>query len=248
MNGDGGVRLNLGWGFFLLAACATGQEVSLVDGTQLLAEDPEADVGAQFQTPKDRQRIPVKADSPNAFRDLGDVFLHKASGLRCPRSFEMARGKAGRVVVNLNRLRSFTDDGLEIGCDYLSRDNTTIVSKYASFWPDISAKDHAASSAQAMQARFGEMAFEELPQGDSVTDPAQDGEATEIYYARFNLQGKVPGGTAGWITKMDGWHVKLRVTAIPDNKETIYDGHTIHAEDKAQVARAQALLRARDAS
>lgn len=161
-------------------------------------------------------------EAQNSFSQDGwvidnDRLRHVESGLLCPSG--LALGEDGRNYA-LQRVIEFDDAGRDIACHFQASDNGDAITVFASYWPDVTLEEHAASAAQIISQNFTVTGQSQLP----VIELKADDPDSEIAALVNGMEEPVAGGfnigqmngvdyrTSLWLVKTHGWHVKVRST------------------------------------
>ncbi len=146
-------------------------------------------------------------DPQELFEDTGTGFRHRLSGLVCEQTMEQTR-------LELDGITLFDDQGYDVACNYLGMAETRVLTIYATYAPRFHPEMHKEAAAEAMLARFeGATAMGVLT---VPVDPDGTGSKGRMYGVGFDI-GSVEGlegaqKTGVWITRVDGWHLKVRAT------------------------------------
>ncbi|MBY0422867.1 MAG: hypothetical protein K2Q06_11230, partial [Parvularculaceae bacterium] len=140
--------------------------------------------------------------------------VHRASGLRCPATVNLEYENQ-KLSFRLSTLRNFDEDALDVGCSLVS--DASVITLYASYWPDMSLEAHANAAASSIN--------QTTPLGKPVPFPvAQPSDSAEIDIKagawEIAPRDGTPMATALWIAKAFGWHVKARATYAQADQTT----------------------------
>ena len=154
--------------------------------------------------------------------------VHEPSGLHCAYGhaikFTNRSTKAERTsALALAAIRVFSEAGTDVSCQYVSEDGGSVITVFASYWPDVSLDDHYAEAFKLIQDEFsGGQAAESIsfapgPDGDFGFETVAPGEIDQPHgtmVAAFTGGAETTNGfkTGLWLDKVKGWHVKVRAT------------------------------------
>jgi hypothetical protein len=157
----------------------------------------------------------VSNQLPAGWRQAENRLIHLESGLECPLEFDFSAGNEKRGALSLIDVTAYDDANRDVSCNYANA-GATIITVYASFYPDISVEDHAAATVAAMRQTFDLKGV--LPVVSVEIEDKDTGTSTEDLEAPIagafdigDING-TPYKTALWIAKTRGWHVKTRAT------------------------------------
>lgn len=150
-------------------------------------------------------------EPPKGWRLEDDTLIHNESGLECPASFSIEAEDETRELV-LKAINTYDARGRDVSCNF-AIDGAVSITVYASFYPEMSAEEHAAGAVSAMRQLFQLKGV--LPVITIELANKDDDEPTEAPLAGAFDIGEVNGvpyKTAIWLAKTGGWHVKTRAT------------------------------------
>lgn len=157
---------------------------------------------------------PADPSPPAGWKRERQLLVHEESGLACVLDLDLGEGKASRTMI-LADIVQYDQRGRDVSCNYVM-DGMTAISLYASFYPDISAEDHAKSAVAAMAQNF--TIKKALPV--TVAEVSRKDDSGKEVMLPSPIAGGfdvgeingVPCKTAIWLAKTHGWHVKARAT------------------------------------
>lgn len=160
-------------------------------------------------------RALVNQQIPSGWRQADNRLVHNESGLECPLEFDFKAGNEKAGALSLIDVTSYDAANRDVSCNY-SNGGASVVTMYASFYPDISVEDHAAAAVAAMRQTFTlkgvlPVVSVEIEDKDAGTTTAD----LEVPIAGGFDIGDINGApykTSLWIAKTHGWHVKTRAT------------------------------------
>jgi hypothetical protein len=160
-------------------------------------------------------RALVNQQVPSGWRQSDNRLVHNESGLECPLEFDFKAGNEKAGALSLIDVTSYDAANRDVSCNY-SNGGASVVTMYASFYPDISVEDHAAAAIAAMRRTFTlkgvlPVVSVEIEDKDAGTTTAD----LEVPIAGGFDIGDINGApykTSLWIAKTHGWHVKTRAT------------------------------------
>jgi hypothetical protein len=161
--------------------------------------------------------------------EVGDAYVHRYSGMRCPKSFDMVlnneKGEiVQRVYTALLQIRIYDQSGMDTSCHLTNEAGSVLVTLFASHWPDRSLEDHFAEGIRLIVDHFPMALKSEVPvmvatpNGDSYSLSVDKGVAMAAAYISEPLNGQTYK-TALWLNKTGGWHVKVRATFPVEMKD-----------------------------
>ncbi len=167
-------------------------------------------------------RYRASTEVPDGWRADGESLVHLESGLSCPS--EISIPSEGQLFV-LDQILRFDAAGRDVACSMRSATQNAVVTVYASYWPDVTAEEHAAAAAAAIYQSY--TVEESLPVSVARLGPADDSDAdAELYtgleepiaggFSVGNVNG-APYKTSFWVVKTHDWHVKVRATYPKDD-------------------------------
>ncbi len=151
---------------------------------------------------------------PAGWRRDDNRLVHKESGLECPLEFDFSAGGKGGVL-SLKDVAAYDQENRDVSCNY-ANGGASVITVYASFYPDISVEDHAAAAVAAMRQTFAlktvlPVVSVEIEDKDAGATTAELEAPIAGAFDIGDING-VPYKTSLWIAKTHGWHVKTRAT------------------------------------
>ena len=160
-------------------------------------------------------RAAVNDQTPVGWRRIENRLVHAESGLECPLEFDFSAGDGKSGALTLIDVASYDQTNRDVSCNY-SNGGASVITVYASFYPDITVEDHAAAAVVAMRRSFTLKAV--LPVVSVEIEDKEAGTTTADLEAPIagafdigDINGE-PYKTSLWIAKTWGWHVKTRAT------------------------------------
>jgi hypothetical protein len=151
-------------------------------------------------------------ETPEGWSRNGDTLTHANSGLKCPATFDYEEKDGDRQrILTLKEIVGYDDKDLDVACNYVGGGDT-LITLYASYYPDMTLEDHAVAAVTAMRQNFPLKGV--LPV-ISIEIEGKSGEPLEEPIAgAFDIGeiGGVPYKTSLWLVRAHGWHVKARAT------------------------------------
>ena len=158
------------------------------------------------------------SDGWTVFNQGGDDerLVHQESGLECPAEIDLTLNEDGHTsgkLYTLEGVTKFDQRGRDVACNFIA-DGDAIITLYASFYPDISLEDHAASAAAAIRQNFNVRAQLPIVTMEMTRDANSAEPSPPTIAGAFDVGdiNGVPYKTALWVSKTHGWHVKARAT------------------------------------
>lgn len=184
---------------------------------------------------------PADAVGKAGFKLENQTLVHGNSGLKCANAHVLRRNETGDVAlaVSLVRVSAFDPSGRDVACAYLDQARSVLVTVFASEWPTISLDEHFSQATQLMVTQETPFAAQiDIPvmAPSEAALPMVDGEAMAVAYDGQPSAEGVVKREALWMTKVRGWHVKVRVTHVPPANPPLVLGMFIHASGVENVA------------
>jgi hypothetical protein len=161
--------------------------------------------------------VEASETTPAGWSLHGDTLTHGRSGLKCPKTFDYEeKDGAPQRLLALKEIVDYDGKGLDVACNYVGGGDT-LITLYASYYPDTTLEDHAVAAVTAMRQNF---ALKGVLPVISIEIEDKEGEPLEKPLAgAFDIGeiGGVPYKTAIWLVRAHGWHVKTRATYAQDD-------------------------------
>jgi len=173
-------------------------------------------VSGQASTP-----VMVQTENSFGFVEQDGLMVHSQTGLICPPFFGIETDDV-KLTFGLTEVRAFAADGTDVACNFVTEDNTTIMTVFASYWPDMSSDDHMLQALQQTAQTFDSPRAIPVPlisvepDGENLFDGPTDAAAIA-----FGSRRSQRGQTAVFLRVVDDWHVKVRVTTLQSSDEPI---------------------------
>lgn len=159
------------------------------------------------------------APGDSGWRETEEGFFHLPSGMNCPVTFPMPTGgtEDAPVPMLLTGIKVYDQAGMDTSCDYLTEDQSYLLTKYASYWPQITLQQHFDGAVRSMRERFpvsGEtnIVVPELETG--AGSQVKTATLAEAYDTEPLGDGR--GYQTGlWLNQAGDWHIKVRATYAP---------------------------------
>jgi len=157
---------------------------------------------------------PADSEAPDGWKRDENKLTHVESGLSCPIEMNLSDKKKKRSLA-LFDIAQYDQRGRDVSCNY-SADGAAALTLYASFYPDLSAEDHAKGAVAAIRQNFTIKKVLPVTVAE-VSRKTADGEEVMLpspVAAGFDVGdiNGVPYKTSLWLAKTHGWHVKSRAT------------------------------------
>ena len=148
-------------------------------------------------------------------------YASTVAGLVCPETV----GERTGSPFTLSSIITYDAEGLDTSCNYVGSNAGTLLTIYASYYPDEPLDAHFAESRRYIEGRFGA--------GSRLSIRAPRVPSAQVRSAAYGYSsGDIPGVaydrvTTLWIAERCGWHLKARAT---------YPAQVAAAEDVALTA------------
>ncbi|MEK7266277.1 MAG: hypothetical protein AAB227_09285 [Pseudomonadota bacterium] len=157
---------------------------------------------------------PANPAPPSGWTLQDKLIVHNESGLACLMEMELGEGKDKRSLTLLD-IAQYDQRGRDVSCNY-TIGGMSAITLYASFYPDLSAEDHAQGAVAAIGQNFTIKKILPVTVAE-VTRKGENGEKIKLpapIAGGFDVGeiNGVPFKTSIWLAKTHGWHVKARAT------------------------------------